>query len=266
MGFWKSVSKALNPKTAGQFISGSKSDSNVINQIVGGIRKTSPDMVDRKIANVTADELRKTPLGAKDPLLAKQEKDTSGSAIEPQQLRSQLRVGATIAAVVYTAGAAGGSAGGSAGAGEGAAAGSEAGSALYGASEGAAMGASDLTTASWYNAGSQMAVSAPSTSASGGSWLSGAGSAIKAAQPYLSTASTVAGLARQIDAAGSKPSGPAPARGSILLPDGRYIDAPTATERERETIIHGAGSRIDFSSLLPLLLIGGGIFYYTRKA
>lgn len=250
MGFWKSVSKALNPKTAGQFISGSKSDSNVINQIVGGIRKTSPDMVDRKIANVTADELGKTPLGEKDPLLAKQKKDTDGNAVEPNQLRSQLRVGATIAAVVYTAGAASGSVSGGV-------AGSEAGSSLYGAGEG-------LAAANSFDSGAMAAslgYSAPTSTT--GAWISGAGATLKTAQGYIGTAAQAASLYKMADAALNPQEKAAAAasqnRGAILLPDGRYVENPTL--KERETIIESGGMNTD---ILPLLAIAGATLFALK--
>lgn len=62
---------------------------------------------DRKIANLTADLLRKTPLGKKDPILKKQEDDTAHGGYSAEQTKNQTVVAGTVAATVLTAGAAG---------------------------------------------------------------------------------------------------------------------------------------------------------------
>ncbi len=122
MGFWDEVSKAVDPDR--NVTGGSK--SNFFNKLHRGIRKTAPDMVDRKIANKTAVTLQKTPIGKKDPILAKQNSDTAdnpdpetgegGSGTRPNQLRKQLSTGVKIAALVYSAGSSGAGEAGSAGA------------------------------------------------------------------------------------------------------------------------------------------------------
>ncbi len=233
MGFWKSVSKALNPKTAGQAITGSSSNSNTLNQIIGGIRKTSPDMVDREIAHGTAEALRKTPIGEKDPLLAKQDRDTSGTGVEPNQLRSQLRVGGTIAAVVYTAGTYGSTA-------------------ASGAGGEAAGGASTVAyeAGAAYDAG--QVASTASTASKAGSFLSTAKQAVSVGQTAMGAVSlynAATGKKEPVNIANS------PARtAGYLGPDGRYVETVKTNKRGEAAAPDGeAGQGTDLFPLLALV-------------
>lgn len=179
--------------------------------------------VDTRIANETADALRKTPLGKKDQILAKQSADTVDYGEQPQQIANQAQVAGTIALVAYGVGASGG---------ESAAAGGEGALAVNSFDTGAMASSVGYTAPLGSSAGA---------AAGGGSLLGKVGS-------MGSTAKDIGAIVGTLGALGKPAGGATPTDEAAYLPigtgAGELSDDFTHTNDKRDIALLAAGGAL----------------------